>query len=267
MSILGVVETPSACARHEVVLCLYATMNDQSAFQEKVYAAIDSYSTRAMASGARRSRRSCNRIDEQCESSDLLGVLGEFSEIIHEHWNHRPIQRSNWRWRTETRPFSKEKREVWLERTIFSAHHNDEWTYQIPTSSGLFAGHGGRRRSLDLVHRVSPSVFEFIEMKDESNNAFFAAFEILLYGALYLFARSRDENSLPHRAEPGFELLQATHIDLEVLAPQRYYRGRSLVPFENALNDAVRAFAAQSDLGVTMAFSYKAWPELFPSGL
>ena len=240
-------------------------MNHQSAFQEEVYAAVDLYSTRAGISAARRSRRSCNRLGEECKSADLIGVLEKFSDIIHEHWNGRPIQRSNWQWRTEPRSFSNEKREVWLERTIFSAQQNDDWTYQIPTSSGLFAGRGGRRRSIDLVHRVSPLVFEFIELKDESNNPYFAAFELLLYASLYLFARSRDQKHLPHRSESGYELLRATHIDLQVLAPHRYYRGRSLGQFENALNDAVNAFAAHSDLGVTMTFSYKAWPELFPS--
>jgi hypothetical protein len=235
-------------------------------FQDQIDAAINSYSVTAGCAGARKSRRSCYQLAEfSGTSKDLVQLFEKLSSIIRQHWNDRPVKRSNWRWRTDYRKCSDKRAEVWLERAIFFQLRDLNWTYQVPTCSGLLRDGDGRRRSIDLVHRLSPSDFEFIELKNDANNPFSAAFELLLYAALYLFTRSLGDEHLPHCTEPEYDLLLANHIDLQVLAPQRYYRGCRLVQFEKTLDRATRDFSECNKLGVTMTFSFKAWPERFPS--
>lgn len=242
-------------------------MSKTLTFQEEIDAAVDLYAETIGCAGARKSRRACyNLAAYKGTPAELVDLLQRFTVVIQGHWNsERPVVKSNWQWRTDNRDFSDKNAEVWLERTIITKAESPDWTYQIPTASGLLKHSGSKRRSIDLVHRLSPSTFEFIELKNDSNTPFSAAFELLLYAALYLFTRSREERHLPHRHDVGYDLLSASEIHLKVLAPVRYYRGCQLTPFARAVNSAVKIFGKDSGLGVAMTFSFEQWPEWFPA--
>ena len=110
--------------------------------------------------------------------------------------------------------------EVTFERDFIEVA-GDDWANQVPTSSGLLGPWADKRRAIDLVECKGEGVFEFIELKIESDTPLIAALEVLDYAALYAFTRlNADELGYG----PGFsELLEAQHIKLRVLAPQPFY--------------------------------------------
>ena len=72
---------------------------------------------------------------------------------------------------------------------------DDTWSNQVPTSSGLVEG-ADTHRNVDLVHDCGNGTYELIELKygsaDQnfgSNHPLYAAWEVVLYGLLYLHAR------------------------------------------------------------------------------
>jgi hypothetical protein len=153
-----------------------------------------------------------------------------FEKIIarmHKNWsdahdlNPRSPSDENWRW--EKKPDisenneSKEKR---CEKEIAKCCGQD-WVNQVPTASGLLDGSSEKHCNIDLVHRVAPAEFEFIELKYEGGTPLYAAFEILKYGLLYAFSR-RYAEQLGYSGTSK-EILSARLVQLRVVAPYAYY--------------------------------------------
>lgn len=129
--------------------------------------------------------------------------------------------RSNWIWRTTGTDHSDEPGEVKLERDIVERGGSATWSFQMSTMSGLFERGTHQRRAIDLVHRMSPDEFAFIELKIKSNSPVFAAFEILGYGLAYCHARQHPD---VHSSASKHDVLRARRIRLVVLAPSEWYQ-------------------------------------------
>jgi hypothetical protein len=105
-----------------------------------------------------------------------------------------------------------------LQKNIVILLQDEGWGNDVPTASGLLNDRG-RQMNIDLAHRI-PDGFEFIELKLDSNTPYEAALQILRYGAIYMLYRLEPE--LIKRFK-GNQMMNAKHIVLEVLAPDRYY--------------------------------------------
>jgi hypothetical protein len=168
----------------------------------------------------------------------------------------------NWRWepKTKTSPQNKSL-EVTLERAIVQVG-GPGWTNQVPTASGLCGARKDKRRCLDLVHRIGPKAFEFIELKWESGNPVYAAMEVICYGMIHLFTRSHLRAVYPTPSSRP-EILSAKEVDLRVLAPRDFYEGPDFAWFEHVLDRGLSGFVKNLGLGVTMTFQYCAFPRAF----
>lgn len=168
--------------------------------------------------------------------------------------------RENWRLekKTEISPRNRSP-ETRLEKAIVG-DLGDTWTNQMPTASGLVTSHE-RKRNIDLVHRVGPRAFEFIELKVGSDTPLFAAMEILKYGMNYLYSR-RHRERLGYQ-EDGQAPLWADTVHLRVLAPAGYYRGFELGWLEGFLN---RGLGALLDPALDGALTMDVRFEKFPPG-
>lgn len=137
-------------------------------------------------------------------------------------WSKRP--RSNWKWRNKTpacQPASSE--EIRLERAV-STGREDTWSCQMSTASGIQDGHPNKRRSIDLVRRIGSGHFAFIELKIDSDNPLYAAFELLAYAMAYLHARSAGASGRgKNKDEDKLDVMSAEKIDLVVLGPDDWY--------------------------------------------
>jgi len=116
------------------------------------------------------------------------------------------------------------------------------WFNQIPVASGIVKG-GKGSKAIDLICRKAEEQYDFIELKfprpdnSSGDTPLYAAMEILKYGLIYLYMAQYpdtltaaegwpDEKDLPRGAKAR-ELLEATDVDLCVVAPKRFYS-----PFE-----------------------------------
>jgi hypothetical protein len=86
----------------------------------------------------------------------------------------RSPSEENWRFKEkpDISPDSK-LLEKTLEKTI-ARRCGDDWVNQVPTASGL-VGSGERQRNLDLVHRLSETQYDLIELKVGSDTPLYAA--------------------------------------------------------------------------------------------
>ena len=160
--------------------------------------------------------------------------------------------RENWRWPVLQPQISEHNRspEVVVERAIAAACKRldrTDWANQVPVASGLIASGSERRRAIDLVHRRGERHFELIELKIASDTPLYAAIEIILYGCIWLIARS----DKPSRESA---LLDGDHIDLRVLAPTSYYAPYVLRNIEATLEKGVRALGQRHGITLTFAF-------------
>lgn len=182
--------------------------------------------------------------------------------------NRDPSQ-ENWKLRPTDDPSkirtSRENRspEVTLERAIVLKWPT-EWTYQMPTASGLFDGYGGKHRNIDLVRKEAIDSFNFVELKWESNNPLFAALEILGYGLVYLASRTDPAGNLNYGKGSPRPVLTAKKISLSVLAPFEYYEGCRLDWLERGLDSGLKELVkSKCDDDLEMDFRF----EHFPDGL
>jgi hypothetical protein len=151
---------------------------------------------------------------------------------------------------------SKEKK---LEKAIAKLPSPD-WVNQVPTSSGLVSSSSDRLRNIDLVHRLKPRVFEFIELKIDSDTPMFAAFEILVNGMIFLLSYE----FYPNQYIDSKEILNAKTIHLQTLAPHNFYSGYSLDWLESDLNNGLKNFmSAKFNDKLEMDFSFTSFPESF----
>lgn len=165
------------------------------------------------------SRVNAGRLDAALgDSGWLQGLLDALDGSF---WAARRANVSaNWRWRTRV-PESNGPltSEVSLERAIALLGGTSTWCCQMPTLSGFCGKYRYKRRSIDLVQRVSASSYRFIELKVSADELVFATFELLSYALTYLLARR-------HLAAAATELhhvLNADECELIVLAPEPWH--------------------------------------------
>ncbi len=178
----------------------------------------------ALFGGDTDNRRNAQRLSDGLppglHDSDFISTL--FECFASDRWQSPTSPaRSNWLWRTEGTDHSDTRAEVKLERDVFDRGGSATWSFQMSTMSGLFEPGGHQRRAIDLVHRIEPDAFAFIELKVDSNNPVFAAFEILGYGLAYCQARRFAD---VHSSASTHDVLRARKIQLVVLAPSRWYK-------------------------------------------
>ncbi|WP_294042061.1 hypothetical protein [Sphingomonas sp.] len=187
-------------------------------------------------------------------AENWLGCIGALTRLpSHE----------NWRWFDPKCDHADHNSspEVTLERAIVRAARSqgrEDWSNQVPIASGIIAGGGDRRRAIDLVHRRSLDAFDFVELKVGSDNALYAAVEILKYGFVWLLSRE-------YRARLGYSdklLVEASDVRLSVLAPHTYYSGLALDWFEAGLSQGVAALGAERQK-VRLSFAFEAFPKSF----
>jgi hypothetical protein len=102
----------------------------------------------------------------------------------------------------------------------------------------------------------------FVELKWESNNPVYAAFEVLSYGVIYLFSRKFLSRHYGTR-----EWMKKSAILLSVLAPAPFYENclhAGLRNFENSLDSAIRSLVHRHfGHDLKMGFCFARFPEDF----
>ena len=185
--------------------------------------------------------------------SDLYGLITENRS------DHTPSL-ENWRIKRQLSISPKNSSpEILLERAIARLGERGElkeWFNQVPVASGLIDDKADKRAAIDLLCHKDDWA-EFVELKWKSDTPVFAAFEILLYGLAYLFAR---DNQVAFKYQ-GKRLMRASKVSLRVLAPRAYYTGYDLKWLEQGLDEGVRTFAAKkTDGALSMGFGFLAFP-------
>jgi len=194
-------------------------------------------------------------------------VFNSFKEIYHKvaeefaKNNNTRKHRStkNWRWEKEPALGPKNtSREKQLEKKVVlkvqSTEESEQWANQVPVASGVFSI-DDKGRLIDLVYRINEGSYEFIELKIDDENPVYAAFEVLLYGMMYVFYRKHVILAVKKDAEK--ELLKANSIMLTVAAPRKYYRGYAhLDKFQNVLSRQLSQWVSGKIAGLKMEFRF-----------
>lgn len=151
---------------------------------------------------------------------DGVGLIRELMAAMQGTGWREPasVSAGNWAWRTELSDHSLSSPEVALERAVVANGGVANWTYQMPTASGLHGPRSDKRRSIDLVQRRSADHYVFVELKVNSDQPLYAAFEILGYGLAYLHAQRNGQ-----RGSGLHDVMTAKRIDLVVLGPDDWY--------------------------------------------
>ncbi len=158
----------------------------------------------------------------------------------------------NWRWHRPQPQIGERNRspEVVVERAVAAACvtlGRTDWSNQIPVASGLVADGRDGRRAIDLVRRVGDHHFHLIELKVASDTPLYAAVEVLGYAFLWLIGR----NDRPLRPSA---LLEASQLNLRVLAPAEFYAPFQLQDVEASIDAGVRSLGEQ--YGVSLSFRF-----------
>jgi hypothetical protein len=174
----------------------------------------------------------------------------------------------NWRWKPQIRIRDVNKSpEVVLERSIAllaEETHLSEWCNQIPVASGLVDHKSDKRTAVDLA-KIAGGQLDLYELKLESDNPVYAAFEILQYGLAYLLCRV-------NKSEFGYAHLRTMKVNalgLNVLAPRSYYEGFDLGWLQAGLDAGIRAISQElRDPEFGASFRFVTLPDLerFASG-
>jgi hypothetical protein len=150
--------------------------------------------------------------------------------------------------------------EVTLERALIRACINanrKDWSNQVPVISGIAGPHAYKKCAIDLIHREEDGGFELVELKVRSDTPLHATIEILQYGLLWLLSR-RDQETLGYTSKP---ILDASTLQLSVLAPRRLYDQFQPNSFATELSTGLSALGKQFD--VEMSFRQTAFPQSF----
>jgi hypothetical protein len=197
-------------------------------------------------------------------SFDPLQLIDTLYRQIDQNWlaSGRDVSPSAENWRFEKKLHIADQNhspEKTLEKAI-SRVMPESWVNQVPTASGLVNSTNDRHRNLDLVQRLAPRQFEFIELKVDSDNPLHAAMEILLYGVLYLLSRV----IYTEAERAGRVLLCADTVHLRVLAPGSFYGPFNLGWLEQAITQGLNGvISKRPDLSLTMDFAFAAFPDRF----
>ena len=154
-----------------------------------------------------RHKQSCLHLSQQpLVELDSQAFINSLYEIICRNWERsrqhyeKPPSQENWR-QTRHPDFApnNSSSEVTLERTLIQAME-ETWINQVPTSSGLTGPYYDKARNIDLVHDLGRGVWEFVELKVNSDTPLYRCHgQILLYGLLFVFAQRN------HRQELGYD--------------------------------------------------------------
>lgn len=206
-------------------------------------------------------------------------LLGQIEKNFDTEKSSVNLAKSNWELRRalEIRK-SNPSREKQLEKRVAKLSASYEagvrdcgplkgWFNQVPAASGYFESRQNRKNSIDLVHETKPEKeYAFIELKLDPNSGwpFYATFEILSCGFLYLFTRSnaslRERFKSPKEKQDG--VLKAEKIRLIVLAPESYYSKseqsvRVLDEFQGSIDSALREFVEKTVSNLEMGFEFR----------
>lgn len=200
---------------------------------------------------------------------DGVRLVQELYDLIEgngESAKGRSPSEENWRFK-EKPDISPDNKS--LEKTLEKAIARlcgDDWVNQVPTAAGL-VGSGERQRNLDLVHRLSETQYDLIELKVGSDTPLYAAMEILKNGLVFLYSRRR-RDALGYTKSKN-PILWAEHATLVVLAPYAFYardqRGRYDFGW---LRDGIRAGLSSlvdvdRDARLHLDFRFERFPKEF----
>ncbi len=210
---------------------------------------------------------------------DMLELMEDVYKRIKSNWENakcrqesKPNQGSKQNWRFSLNPVmpkGSDSLEVQLERGIArvctgSPSERDHWANQVPTASGLVPPHNDKHRNVDLIHKCREGEYEFIELKVKSNTPLYAAMEILLYGLLYILRRLNEQSQVAltesDATKGQLDLLRATKIHLQVLAPSEYYKDYKLQWLEKKLREGLRQMERNRNLPFCMNFEFQCFP-------
>jgi hypothetical protein len=191
-------------------------------------------------------KSACQELSRRGSSGDAVALIEDLYNKIDANWMERKRvkapSKENWRYEKKQGLARNNKSpEKQLERSIVELL-GQNWVNEVPTASGLTSSHALKRANIDLVHRIRPACYEFIELKIVSNHPLYAAIEILRSGLLYIHARANQEQMKYSSIDN--ELLKADEVRLRVLAPDHYYCGYDLGWFEKKLSAGIAQFVA-----------------------
>lgn len=151
--------------------------------------------------------------------------------------------------------------EVLLERRI--ARADVRWANQVNIASGLTDPSADGHRNIDLVRYDDVSChLDFVELKVKSNNAFYAAVELLEYICVYVACRRhRDALTLHDR-----DVMRARSLRGIVLAPAAYYLEKDVLEplrlHAPQVREGLRG-VANSAGGLSLEFAFERFPATF----
>ena len=211
--------------------------------------------------------KSCKLLRRNPDSFDGYEILSKIYDRIEKNYQHPENRvhvsgpsRANWRFEKvpnmDPRNPSEEKI---LEKTI-AKWASEDWVNQVPTSSGIINSSSDKLRNIDLVHRLSKGVYEFIELKIKSDTPLYAAFEITINGLIFLLSR------VNYKAQWLKEkpMLAANEIILQTLAPGNFYSRFKLDWLEKELNNGLRKIVFEKLQGkLKVRFEFTEFPKEF----
>ena len=216
-------------------------------------------------------KASCQRLSEFLPPTfDATALIKKIYAQVICNWKkgikYRPST-ENWRFEPrENIDARNDDPEIKLERAIVRTQTQPpvNWANQTPTSSGFVGQRADKHRNIDLIHRCEDGVYEFIELKVDSDTPLYAAMEILQYAVLYIFYRENAQE-MKSRSAKQKPLREATVIHLRVLAPFNYYEGYNLDWLEESICRGLKAFLAGRTPKLQMDFRFDAFPPWFSS--
>lgn len=176
--------------------------------------------------------------------------------------DYKCISFSKENWRYEIQEWLNQKNdspEKVLEKTVVKRRQKvgKQWVNQVPVASGVFSS-GDGKRAIDLVQCLDEGKYEFAELKVAQDTPVYAAFEILLYGILYVFYRKhaiKQDDSNPTK-----QILKANSITLIAAAPLKYFaRFDHLNKFQNVLSDQLSNWTKKELPDVDMGFRFESF--------
>jgi hypothetical protein len=209
--------------------------------------------------------KSISKLFPSIPSSAAIASLAPaiFRRIARNFYTHEGartrLSKENWRSTPQTRfdrsTTSEEKK---LEKQWVLHQPAASWANQVPVASGFTGPHADSKRAIDLCW-ADGTTATFVELKVDSDNPLYAAFEILNYGLLYIFARRF------LKAHYGTcSLMKMKTILLTVLAPANFYKDFPTNVqhwLESTINDAVLRLAVEESQGeLKMGFCFSVLP-------
>lgn len=207
---------------------------------------------------------------------DTSKLFSEILKCIHSnHRSERHVSETLWVLRKETALDTGSKSaEKILEKVIASSLDPARWYNQVVAASGLAAPNQDRKRSIDLIYERGRSEYDFIELKYQekkdshgANNPLYAAWEIVRYGLLYVFARNVvSRQSIANK--PLLDPARVKRVHLIVLAPDGYFRYRPrgenyldycLEWLEKAINKGLKSLQP----GLSIDFTFERFTPVF----